>query len=443
MAINIASSSEFQTIVLSTLMKDDYLYTKTSRYISEVMFDKYQYKVIYKSLKFFYEKYNKLPSLNELLVIISDFLNPEIMSLEDIRLECTTLYNSPSYDENFVTDKILTFIRRSAVEDTLKEYLPKVSSGDSIAIDQLGEELSSKLDVSLTRSSAFKLSDINKLAQARIESVGTETNPRIIKSFSDSINNALLFKGYKSGDLIMICAGPGTGKSMYMVNEGAAASMQGFKVLHLFIGDMKEYDGLIRYLSLYTQIPQRDIINMPITQQAKLIKDNNMLGFFDNLVVSSYGAGEITIDEMIQEVNRLQTDNRMHFDMILVDYADNLIPTSDIMYESGGMLYNKLALLGYKNKSVIIVGSQPKQSFWDEEIIPKNAAAESSKKQHVIDVMITMGRSYKGSKIGSMFLAKVRRGEEGRIIRYRTHYEIAKIEPISETDYLQSKANQE
>lgn len=817
---NIESSSEFQRIVLSTIIKDTYMFTRTSRYITEEFYDKYQYKLIYKSLKYYYDKYSKLPSLDELLVVITELINPQICDITTVKQECIELYDTPRYEENFVMDKITTFIRRNNVEKTLKEYLPKLNNGESIAIDTIGEELMKGLSFSIMKSSAFRLNNISEISSVRRAAIGTEENPLIIKSFIEGINQSLQFKGFKPGDLIMMClvgstrimtldgkshtieelyemkqdgikkgiysidpyemkknrhlaieptnyddvilskyindtvlitldngatiectpdhrfllrsgeyveaqdleeddslmpiykeyrriapqslvdksegyecvrdgngrwdythrmvadsipgrteeksqihhenddhldndysnlswvsrskhmsltnqkrlargeilgkpfkkgthngreiqkgehlspeteftsdyirnrnlknwsdpdyrnrmtehmrkiskdpgilrkretsrvlkalnrliskygkdrvtissyedlqldgksrkptiyniadkfdclidgsinselleskwdyiieraesfnhfvvkveyrhyeeaipvydiinsgpynnfaidlgdesgvfvhncAAPGVGKTMYMINEGANASMQGFRVLHLFLGDMKEYDGFVRYSSKYTQIPQDDIVAMSIEQQQDMIRRFNMQGYFSNIVVAAYAAGEITIDEMIQEVYRLQDENHMHFDMILVDYADNLLPDSDMMYESGGNIYNKLSLLGSKNRSVIIVGSQPKPAYWDDEIIPKNAAADSSRKQHVIDVMLTMGMTSRGSSIGSIFMPKVRRGSEGKIIRIQTFFERAHLEAIPETEYLKLKGSQ-
>jgi hypothetical protein len=436
----IESSSEFQDIVLSTLLKNTYMFSRTYRYITNEFFDKYSNKLIYKSLRYYYDKYSKLPTLNEILTTISEFYESQYGDLETIKQECRILYDTKRYDEDFVKDKITTFIKRNNVEKTLKELLPKVSEGQSVAIDEIGEELAKGLEFSLNRSSAFRLSNINDISTVRQEAVGSEDNPLIIKSFIDGINNSLMFKGYKPGDVIMIVSPPGTGKTMYMINEGANAAIQGFHVLHLFLGDMKEYDGFIRYASRYTSIPQDDIVSMSITQQQDLIRKFNMQQYFSNIVVSSYAAGEITIGEMIQEVYRLQDENHMHFDLINVDYADNLIPEDDMMYESGGKLYNKLSLLASSNRSIIIVGSQPKTQYWNDEIIPKSGAAESSKKQHVIDVMLTMGLAKQGSNIGSIFLAKVRRGSEGKIIRVRTHFDKAFMEQISEKEYGEERS---
>ena len=236
-----------------------------------------------------------------------------------------------------------------------------------------------------------------------------------------------------------------TGKTMFMVNEGAFASIQGFKVLHLFLGDMKEYDGFIRYASRYLSVDQNTIAAMPLSDQMELIKKNNFQKYFSNITVASYAAGELTIDQMVQEVYRLQEIHDQHFDLILVDYADNLQPAADMMYESGGTIYNKLSHLGFTNKSVILVGSQPKPVYWDSEIIPKAGAAESSKKQHVIDVMITIGspsltNDGSDSKVATMFLAKVRRGVES-VIRVKMDYKFASIKSIPDSEYISLKEN--
>lgn len=237
-----------------------------------------------------------------------------------------------------------------------------------------------------------------------------------------------------------------TGKTMFMVNEGAAASLQGFQVLHLFLGDMKEYDGFIRYTSRYLKIPQDTIVAMSLESQIEIINKNNFQKYFSNITVSAHGAGELTIDQMVQEVANLQEKRGVHFDLILVDYADNLAPESDMMYESGGVIYNKLSFLAFKNKSVVIVGSQPKTTYWGEEIIPKEGAAESSKKQHVIDIMMTLGKPTddvsdpSGSKVATLFLPKVRRGKES-VNRVRLNYVNASIDQISEDEYYRSRDN--
>lgn len=437
----IKSSSELQEIVISTIIKDSYLLPKIIRFINEEFFVKYSYKLIFRSLSYYYDKYSKIPSLPELLVVINDMHKPEFGDVELIKQECISLHNTPRYEETFVIDKLTTFIRRNNVEKVFKELLPQINSGSEVAIDSIGEKLVEGLSFQIGKSTSFKLGDTDKLSVVRKDAVGSDTNPTLIRSFAEPINKSLQFKAYKPGDVIMVVAEPGVGKTFFMVNEGRNTAEQGFNVLHLFIGDMKNYDGFIRYASCITGVLQDDIVLMSSEEQADLIRQHNFNGVFNRIVTADYSSGQITAEEMIQEVKRIQDTEHMHFDLINVDYADNLIPASDNMYKSGGGIYDAMSLLAGTNHSVVMVGSQPKIEFWGEEIIPKKGAAESSKKQQIVDIMITIGKASRTATIGSIFMPKVRRGQEGTLMRWKSFYERAKIDIIPEDQYLKEKAN--
>lgn len=230
------------------------------------------------------------------------------------------------------------------------------------------------------------------------------------------------------------------GKTMFCINECASAALQGFNVLHMFIGDMTEYDGFIRYVSNISNMLQDDLVSMPLHDQYNVVKRSNYTGVLDRISVASYSASELTVNELVQEVDRLQLDNKVHYDLIAIDYADNLIPESDMLYKSGGDIYNKLSELGRRNRSTLLVASQPKTTYWDTEIIPKEGAAESAKKQHVVDLMITMNRYNKIAKFGTIFLPKVRRGTEGALIRWRSEFEKARLSVIDNLEYNTMKA---
>ena len=95
------------------------------------------------------------------------------------------------------------------------------------------------------------------------------------------------------------------------------------------------------------------------------------------------------------------------------------------------------------NKSVVFIVAQPKTTYWSNEIIPLEAAAESSKKQKIIDLMITMGKPSRSSSVGSIFIAKNRRGEVGNTFRVKIDGSTTKIEHISQEEYNFIKAEEE
>ena len=239
----------------------------------------------------------------------------------------------------------------------------------------------------------------------------------------------------------MVVAPPGTGKTSYLVNEGAYAALQGFNIVHIFLGDMVKYDGFIRYLSCLSGQTQQDLVSMSLADQDNVVFDvqgqNEVLS---RIHLLAYGSGELTVKELIEILKKEQDRMNLHFDQIIVDYADNFSKDNTNLYVEGGDIYNDLALFARMNDSVIMVASQPKQEFWKEEIIPLEGAAESSKKQQIVDVFMTFNLVSRNSNLGTVHLAKVRRGTTGRFIRVETHWDACKILEITEEEYEMKKS---
>lgn len=234
-----------------------------------------------------------------------------------------------------------------------------------------------------------------------------------------------------------------TGKTSYLVNEGAYAAMQGFNVLHVFLGDMVKYDGFIRYISNISQIPQDEVVAMDEQSQMELVRQVNgkFNDIMDRIGLLSYGSGEVTVEELIEHIKNEQDRTGLHFDDVIIDYADNFLKDDTSLYTEGGKIYDKLALFGRTNHSVIMVASQPKIQYWNEEIIPLEGASESSKKQHIVDLLMTFNLVNRNSKVGTFFVPKVRRGISGRFIRVMTEWERCTIKEINEAVYNMMKTD--
>lgn len=252
--------------------------------------------------------------------------------------------------------------------------------------------------------------------------------------------NALPYHNYAieldNGDGVFVS---NTGKTSYLINEGAYAAMQGFNALHVFLGDMIHYDGFIRYVSCISGELQNDVIAMPEEGQLALIERMNSEknDIMNRIGVLSYGAAEITPDQLFENINAEQERSGIHWDDIIVDYADNFLKDNTQLYAEGGAIYDKLALYARKNHSVIMVASQPKLQYWGEEIIPLDGASESSKKQHVVDLAMTFNLvgGNRAAKVGSFYIPKVRRGTSGRVFRVKTEWERCRLTQITENDY--------
>lgn len=230
-----------------------------------------------------------------------------------------------------------------------------------------------------------------------------------------------------------------TGKTSFLINEGAFAAQQGKEVLHVYLGDMITQDSNIRYMSCITGLLQNDIARMKIEEYEKLAEnvERQYPGVLSRINCMCFATGDITVNELLETIKKDQIKTGKHYDFINIDYADNFQKTMNLnnTYQEAGYIYERLAWFGRTNHSVMMVASQPKLTYWSEEIIPMEGAAESSKKQHTADCILTMNRAAKGLTFGTIFVAKMRRGTTGSILRYQSHWERCKIVGIEEETY--------
>jgi hypothetical protein len=336
------------------------------------------------------------------------------------------------------------------VDELIKSYSP-VSSEDIPAVTSiLGTFIKNKTtlkgidlftkgkakesDKFFLRATSFDLTPdpfINPLQEGIIDHLKQKDLPpggKIIQSSLGLINSALQYHGYKNGDLIMTVLRPKGGKSTFMIQEGAAAANQEAKVAHIHLGDFSEFDSICKYMSCITGDPISDVINAPkhYTSRCK--------AWLEHIRVAAFPAMSLDTDEVIAYCRTLR--KKFKFDVLIIDYDANIRAPEDMqMYETGGYMYSTFKGFGQEAGHVTHIGCQPKIQFWKEEVLPFEAAAESSRKQHAVDVMITGGRNEKHSRIGTFSLPLVRRGASSGITRVRFDDIHSRILEINQKDY--------
>lgn len=167
-----------------------------------------------------------------------------------------------------------------------------------------------------------------------------------------------------------------------------------------------------------------------------LSSDKAYMSIAKNIDIYKYAASEISMDALKEEIYNFQKQKGIHYDLIIIDYDGNLKQPADSMYESGGIIYDQAKNLAQMNHSVVFMASQPKQSFWKNELIPIEACAESSKKQMIIDMLITIGRP-EGVNTGirKIYIAKNRRGDENEIFHAKMNGKTGFMYEIFQDEY--------
>lgn len=219
------------------------------------------------------------------------------------------------------------------------------------------------------------------------------------------IKDATPFKGYLKGQIIQFVGSPGKGKSALMLYEVTLMAIHGHKILWIALGDLMKYDFISRFTTILSGIEYYKVAldpNKYFTEEVKEVANN-----IDLITVP---AGRLTSEELINIVETSKTD----YEVIVIDYDSNFKIENENSYQQGGDTYNDLTEIARptngKRARLVFIASQPKIHYWNELRIPMDGAGESSRKQHIVDMMITLGTANADMPAGIMFLAKVRRG---------------------------------
>lgn len=268
----------------------------------------------------------------------------------------------------------------------------------------------------------------------------------VIKSSFIPLNESYPEGGIIRGQLGVILAPPGVGKTLWLLNLVASflhpkLNPQNLKIIYFVLGDMNKYNLTVRLLSICLNISQYEIRKKGNFKKYFEMAKEKYPYLFDlnRLRFVLLKPGKFTAEQCIKYMKKTYTsvlgeDGKITsvsyfdlYDVKIYDYDNGFAYGSDIkkfggleMYLSGGETYNILKASTEEvskftgKQSISLVACQPKVGKADKEYIDMDDMSESAQKQRVIDFMITLASPYAWRKknfIGVMRAVKGRNAD--------------------------------
>lgn len=271
--------------------------------------------------------------------------------------------------------------------------------------------------------------DTNKF---EVVDFGSITQKDVLNEFGDPIpssipmiNDCFSGGGWVKKQLVAVAGPPGTGKSLFLMQEASHFIKSNNKVLYLAIGDLGKSDFWSRISGILLNKPMEETsdplqFNGLKTDLGEHFEDASKM---DNLRLVFIEANKYYIDE-IRDFAKAQHD-AYGYNIVIVDYDANILSRNSdkSMYEQGGDIYGGLVNMAkYDGFDLVFVASQVKVENYGRPLLGLECLAESSKKQQHIDVLVTLGYDKtvkcEFNKLGYINLAKIRRGGVSRSIPY-------------------------
>lgn len=244
--------------------------------------------------------------------------------------------------------------------------------------------------------------------------------------------DASLHGGFGRGELSMIMAGMGIGKSMFLGACGAAAAKHRRKILHYTL-EMSDIKTALRYDFNFSRIGRTEMTKMSGTDP-KLLDHQRRLSTYRRvgarLYVKGAPARSCTVDMISSEVRRWAAEGEKP-DLLIVDYADLL--RSPRKWDERRMeladLYADLRTLAVEHDVAVLTASQVRRGAIHAEVIDIADVAEDISKAAICDVILALCRTAKDREglTARVHVAKNRDGIARQVIPVRMDFEHMRI----------------
>ena len=363
----------FQIKLIAALFRDKLFLQQIIDILDSNYFDSESNIVILDIIKEYFYEFKSTPTLEAMKIKIvemdNDLLKKSIA--ENIK---AAFANLEAEDLDFVKQKALEFCKNQEIKKAILESVELLNNGQY-------DEIKAKVD--------------NAMKAGVEKDMGHEYAEHIDERYLDSVRNTVTTGwdaiddiadgGLGKGELGVMVAPAGIGKSWALVNVGAAAVRSGLTVIHYTLELNAAYVGL-RYDSVFT----------------------------GDLVVKYYPTKSATVNTIAAHIQRCTALGKKP-DLVIVDYADLLRGHGKEVRLELGNIYEDLRGLAGECEIPIWTASQANRSALEDDIIGAEKIAESYSKIMTADFVLSLSRKIedKLANTGRWHVIKNRFGPDG------------------------------
>ena len=412
MSETLPCNEDFQLALLHIILTDKQAVNKLQRFQAiDNLFEDDLSKTLVQIVFGFVEKYNNLPNFNQ---IINELENKGHLNVDRaVRMATELEVSSPEY----YTDKISDYI----YEKEFRSHVLKTANF---------------LDADDFESAQKTLQDIAKLSK-QDDAVGINFFENIDHEYTEDTSkipttidalDGCLNGGIGIGELGLIMAPPGTGKSMSLVFLGAQAVLKGYSVVH-FTFELSGEKTMMRYEAAFTKIPRMELKQ----RKSEVITSLNTLkkekSFSNNLYIAEYPTKSCTSAMLEAHIEDIISANEKP-DLIIVDYLDILKWSPSLEKRDGlGENAEQLRRLASKYKVPLWSATQANRASIEKIIFGMENIAESFEKAMVTDIILAICQTKDEvkSNMWRYFVAKNRNGVAGMEIEIEYDLDIVDL----------------
>jgi len=414
-------STSFQSKIILALVSDPTYAQQVVDIVDPEFFTTIGHSSIFDFIKTSIEKEASFPSLD----VVDYWYN----GLEDgtikeaVNSTLKEIKESDLRDLQFVKDRGLEFCRNQAMKNAILKSADLLERGDFESIHKIIE------DATLAGKENEIGHDYWQDIHLRNQKLSRKPIPTGLGEGLDRI----LGGGVAPGELAVILAPTGVGKSMALVNVAAGAISQGLNVVYYTL-ELSEAQVGVRMDARVCNMGLEEVRKKPHVVSATLDKKRSKFG---KLIIKQFPTKQATVTSLKAHISKLRT---MKFapDLVIVDYADLLRATRSYGEKRHELesLYEDLRGIAVEMHVPMWTASQSNRGSMQNEIVTLSDVSESFAKVQVADFVISIQRMLADKKENraKFFIAKSRGGRDGITMEAIFNTEAVYVEALATED---------
>lgn len=403
-----------------------------ARSIIDVLDSKYfenqYFKIIVQMIKEYYKKYESVPSFSTL----DQLTRSEITSEAARKIVQDTLnqIKESSIDGyEFVIEKSLKFCKQQELQKVMVKAQKIIDKGDFESYDQLEEMVNKALQVG-------EMDEGNQDVFSNLDEVLDDDYRHPIPIGIPGIDN-LMKGGLAKGELGVILAPTGVGKTTVLSKIANHAFNLGYNVLQIFFEDNPKIIQR-KHFTMWTGIAPdelsfyKDDVMIKVNQ----IKENSK----NKLILKKYPSDTLTMSQIKNQVRKMIAEGNK-IDLIVLDYIDCIVPDKNLgdEWKSEGSVMRGYEALCHELDIAGWTATQGNRSSISSEVVTTDQMGGSIKKAQVGHVIISVAKSLqqKEMKLATIAITKSRIGQDGIVFENcKFDNELMEIDTESSVTFL-------
>ena len=398
----------FQQSLIKAIIEDKKYGETIIDVLESKFFENNSFRFIMENVKELYKTYNKIPDYNTVAQkIMSEGGNKDSSKVHVDTLDA--IKNNEQQIE-YVKDTALNFCKQQNLKKELKGVQSIIDNGDFESYNKIEQIIQKALQVGISNDEA---TDVFHDIEGALE----KDNRQPIALGIVGVDN-LLNGGLGRGELGIVLAPTGTGKTTLLTKFANTAYNLGYNVVQIFFEDNP---GNIKrkHYTIWTEISPNEQPNYKDEVQKKVKEiQANSKGFLKLLKLSS---DNVTISEIKNKIRKMNSEGEK-VDLLVIDYVDCISPERSTFgeeWKGEGSIMRSLESMTSEFEMAVWTATQGNRESISSEVVNSDQMGGSIKKAQIAHVILSIGKTLeqKENNLATLTLLKSRIGRDGVVFQ--------------------------